>query len=311
MNKIAFVFSGQGAQQVRMGKELYDNFSESKEVFDTASTILGYDISRMCFEGPEEELMLTYNTQPAVLTMSIAAYKILSKKGIKPDVTAGLSLGEYSALVCSGALEFKDVVSFVKNRGRYMQDAVPYGIGGMAAIIGLTEDQVMEVCDKSKDVGIIEAANFNCPGQIVISGEIAAIDKGCEVATQMGALKAIKLSVSGPFHSSMMKKAYDKLVIDIEKLEVKQFEIPLVSNVTADFIDNEEMLRRLMGLQVMCPVQWERTIRKMIDFGVDTFVEIGPGRALSGFIRKVDKGLTVLNVEDLKSLEKTLNVIGG
>lgn len=310
MGKIAFMFSGQGSQYVGMGKELYDTVPASKKVFDDAQAALGMDMAALCFEGPKEELDKTENTQPAVLTVSIAALRALEEKGIKADVTAGFSLGEYSALIYCGALDFCDGVKLVKKRGKYMQEAVPEGIGTMAAILGLSKEKVLEVCSEAQEAGIVEAVNFNCPGQIVIAGEKGAIEKAMILAKEKGAIKTVPLAVSAPFHSSMLKPASMKLEEELHNIELKDIKIPILTNVNADFINEKEEIKPLLKKQAMSPVLWEDIILKMMENGVDTFIEIGPGKTLSGFVKKIDRKAVVLNVEDIKSLNKTLEVLG-
>lgn len=309
MGKIAFLFPGQGAQYVGMGLEFYNNFQCSKEVFDKADEVLNFSISHMCHQGPKEELDLTENTQPAILAASIAALKALETKGVKADIVAGLSLGEYSALVCNGALSFEEAVTLVKKRGRFMQEAVPHGVGTMAAILGLGSEKINEVCSIASEKGIVEPANFNCPGQIVIAGEVAAVEYAMEVAKEKGALKAIRLSVSGPFHTSMLKEAALNLEKELENIEVKDMSIPIITNVTGEFIQGKEDVKKTLTKQVMSSVKWEQSILKMIEEGVDTFIEIGPGKTLSTFARKINRKLKVSNVEDMNSLNKTLELL--
>jgi [acyl-carrier-protein] S-malonyltransferase len=308
MGKVAFIFAGQGAQYIGMGKELAENIQVSKEVFEEADKTLGFEISKLCFEGLKEDLDKTENTQPAILTTSIAALKAMEARGIKPDVVAGLSLGEYSALVCSGVLKFTDAVKLVKKRGKFMQEAVPAGVGTMSAILGLDAEAVREVCKEASDYGIVEPANFNCPGQIVIGGEIEAVKAASEKAKTLGA-KVMPLSVSAPFHTSMLKLAAKKLEEELVNVELGSINVPVITNVTGDYVDNIENIKELLKKQVMSSVLWETTIRKMLEEGVDTFVELGPGKVLSGFIKKIDRKVTVINVEDMKTLEKALEIL--
>lgn len=310
MGKLAFVFAGQGAQAVGMGKELAENFECADRVFDEASEALGFDIKDMIFNGDSETLMITENTQPTIVTMSVAALRVLEEKGIKPDVVAGLSLGEYTAHIASGSLNFADGVRLVKKRGKYIQEEVPVGKGAMAAILALDAEQVRECCKNASELGICSPANFNCPGQIVVSGEVAAVDKCCELAKEMGAKRALKLPVSAPFHCEMLIGAGEKLAKELENVEIMDMQIPVITNVTADYVENKEAIKPYLIKQVSSSVLWEDTIRKMLDDGVDTFVEVGPGKALSGFIKKVSSDVKIFNVEDMASLNKTLEGLG-
>ena len=307
MGKIAFLFAGQGSQAPGMGKELADNFECADRVFDEASEALGFDIKDMIFNGDKETLMITENTQPTIVTMSVAALRVLEEKGIKPDVVAGLSLGEYTAHVASGSLNFKDAVKLVRKRGKFMQEEVPVGKGAMAAILGLDSDTVREAAKKASEFGVCTGANFNCPGQIVVSGEVDAVSKCCEIAKEMGAKRAIMLDVSAPFHCSLLKGAGEKLAKEMENVEVSDMQIPVITNVTAEYINSKEDIKPLLEKQVSSSVLWEDSIRKMIADGVDTFIEIGPGKALTGFMKKINKEVRVFNVEDMASLENTLS----
>lgn len=309
MSKTAFIFPGQGAQYIGMGKELFENIEVCKNIFNIADKELNFELSKLCFEGTDSELNITENTQPAILATSIATLMALKQQGIKCDVTAGLSLGEYSALVCSGAMDFKDAVKLVKKRGRFMQEAVPVGIGTMAAVLGLEANLMEEACSEARTSGIVEIANLNCPGQIVIAGEIAAVELACDRAKEKGAKRAMLLSVSAPFHTSMLKPAADKLEVELQNINFEDITIPVMTNVTGDYVKSKEDIKGNLKLQVMSSVLWEPIIRNMIKDGVDTFVEIGPGKVLSGFIKKIDRKLTVVNVEDMASLEKAVELL--
>jgi [acyl-carrier-protein] S-malonyltransferase len=267
------------------------------------------DITQLIFEGSKEELDLTENTQPAIVTMSTAAYQTISSYGIKPDVVAGLSLGEYSALTASGVFTLSQVVPLVRKRGRFMQEAVPAGIGKMCAILNLAEDKVREACEEAKAFGIVEPANFNCPGQIVIGGENKAVEEAARLAKEKGALKTLDLAVSAPFHTSMLKPAAERLRTELELAAITDMQIPVISNVNAEFVSSTSKIKELLYHQVMSSVLWEQTIRNMIADGVQNFVEIGPGKTLSGFVRKVDRSLKVYNVENMASLEMTVNAL--
>lgn len=303
--KIVFMFSGQGSQYKGMGRELYDNFECAKNIFDIADKSLGFSISEMCFNN-ESELNLTENTQPAILTMSIAALKVLEEKGIKASFTAGLSLGEYCAYVASGAMEFIEAVKLVKQRGKFMSESVPAGQGGMYAVMGLSKQEVELCCKEAEVFGYVAPTNYNAPGQIVIAGISQAADKAAEIAREKGAKMAVKLNVSGPFHTKLLKPASEKLALELEKVNISEMKIPVVTNVTGDIVENYEDIKPLLIKQVMSPVMWEQSMNKLIEMGADTFIEIGPGKALSGFAKRISKDITILNVEDIKSLEKTL-----
>jgi len=309
MGKTAFLFAGQGSQYIGMGKELYDNFSICRDTFKEASESLQMDLTDLIFHGTKEDLDKTENTQPAVVTMTMAAYQTITEYGISPDVVAGLSLGEYSALTASGIFTLSQVVPLVRKRGRYMQEAVPAGVGKMCAILGLSEDKIREACTEAKAFGIVEPANFNCPGQIVIGGENKAVDEAARLAKEKGAMKTIDLAVSAPFHTSMLKPAADKLMLELQSMTIGEFKSPLISNVHADYVKHNSEVKDLLYQQVMSSVLWEQTIRRMIADGVQNFVEIGPGKTLSGFVKKIDRGLKIYNIEDIASLEATASAL--
>ncbi len=307
MSKLAFVFPGQGAQKVGMGKDFYDNYDVAKKMFKEADEALGYSIMKMCFDGPEEDLKLTANTQPAILTISCIANEILKENGIQPEITGGHSLGEYSALVAAGVLNFQDAVALVHKRGSYMQEAVPVGEGGMAAIIGVDRDKIVEVCQQVSAESPVQAVNFNCPGQIVIAGATKGVELAVEELKAAGAKKAVILPVSAPFHSTLMKPAAEKLAVELDKVTISDAKIPVVANVSAEILTKAEDIKASLVAQAASPVLWEDCVARMKEFGADVLLEAGPGKTLCGFNRRIDKTITSLNVEDVASLEKSLD----
>ncbi|MFZ0883175.1 MAG: ACP S-malonyltransferase [Candidatus Acidiferrales bacterium] len=306
MGKLAFLFPGQASQYPCMGRDLAEKFPESKAVFDEADAALGFSISKLCFEGSEEALKQTENTQPAILTVSIAAYRALEKQGIIPDFVAGHSLGEYSALVAAGALDFSTAVKLVRGRGRYMQEAVPAGQGAMAAILGLSPADVAEVCKKAAETEVVSPANMNSPEQTVISGSAAAVKRAVEIASQSGAKRAVILQVSAPFHCAMMLAAQQRLEADLRAANFSNLKFPLITNVDAEAITTGEEARDALIRQVTNPVRWLESIRDMIDNGVTVFVEVGPGKVLTGLLRQIDRSVRVFNVEDSATLQATV-----
>jgi [acyl-carrier-protein] S-malonyltransferase len=309
MGKTAFVFPGQASQYPGMGKELAEKYPAAKAVFDEADKALGFSISQMCFAGSEEELKQTANTQPAILTCSVATYRVLAEKGITPDFVAGHSLGEYSALVAAGSLKFADAVKIVHKRGKYMQEAVPVGEGAMAAIMGLSPAVVTDACKRAAEGRVCSPANLNSPEQTVISGHADAVKRAVEIASQLGAKRAVILAVSAPFHSALMLPAQEKLEKDLRKTDFAALKFPLVTNVDADTETSGDEARDALIRQVTMPVRWEESVRELIEEGVNTFVEVGPGRVLTGLLRQIERSVGTLNVEDEKSLAITIEKI--
>jgi [acyl-carrier-protein] S-malonyltransferase len=310
MSHIAFVFPGQGSQTQGMGKELHDSFLEVRSVFEEADRVLGFPISQLCFGGPQDRLQLTENTQPAILTVSVAAYQVLSARGIRPHYLAGHSLGEYSALVAANSLSLADALRTVRNRGKYMQEAVPVGQGAMAAILGLDETQVADLCEEASRGEVLSPANLNSPVQIVIAGSAAAVHRALGLAKSRGAKKAVLLPVSAPFHCRLMQSAQDRLSQDLAQIPFQNLELPLINNADAAALCCGAHVAESLARQVCAPVRWTETIRKLISLGVRVFVEVGPGKVLCGLVRQIDRSVQTAHVEDLKSLGETLETLG-
>jgi len=304
MKPTAFIFPGQGSQYVGMGKELFENFGVAKQVFEEADDALRLSLSAICFKGPEETLKLTENTQPAVLTTSVAALKVLqAEKGMTPLFTAGHSLGEYTALVASGALTFSEAVKIVRLRGKFMQEAVPVGQGAMAAVLGMEREQIERICDEVSSGEVLTPANFNCPGQIVVAGHTKAVERAIERVKQEGK-KAILLPVSAPFHSPLMKPAGERLEKVLEEISVSDLNIPVVTNVEAEINSSKDRVKGLLVAQVSSPVRWEESMQKMIGKGTEQVLEIGPGKVLSGLMKRIDHRIETKNLEDIQTLKK-------
>lgn len=308
--RTAFLFPGQGAQYVGMGKDIYENFSEARAVYDKVKQITGIDIAEVSFNGPENLLNETKYTQLAILTMSLAILEILKTKNIKAEISAGLSLGEYSALIYSGALSFEEGIKIVQKRGEYMQNLVPDGEWRMAAILGMSDEQVENICNNVKD-GFVVPANYNCEGQIAISGEKEAVEKAEELAKEAGAKRVLELKTSGPFHTIKLKKAAEELRKELDKININKFESKVVKNIDGEIYKAQDDVKDILAKHIISPVRFSKTVQTMMDEGVEKFIEIGPGKTLSGFVKraKTDKPITVMNINDIQTLENTINYL--
>ena len=306
MPKVAFVFPGQGSQYPGMGRELAEAFPAARRVFDEADRALGFPISKLCFEGPAEALQLTANTQPAILTTSVAAAEVLREKGVAPDFVAGHSLGEYSALVAAGALRMEDAVRVVRKRGEYMQEAVPVGMGAMAALLGMEAAAVDAVCVEAAQGEVVSPANLNSPGQVVIAGHATAVNRAVELAKARGAKRAVLLNVSAPFHCALMRPAQERLAVDLDQTPTADLQAPLVNNVDAQLVRDAVSARDGLKRQVTGAVRWDQSMRVLLSEGVELFIEVGPGKVLSGLLRQIERRAECLHVEDVASLNEVL-----
>lgn len=311
MGDIAYLFPGQGSQRAGMGAELYRDYERARQTFDEADSVLQFSLSKLCFEGPEDQLRLTANAQPAILTHSVAAYRALAERGLKPDFAAGHSLGEYSALVVAGSLSFADALALVRKRGEFMQEAVADGAGAMAAIIGLGGDKAEELCKSASQHGVVEVANFNSPEQIVLAGEKKGVEAAAELALGAGAKKTIFLNVSAPFHCSLMRPAKEKLSALLDGVEIKDPSFPIYSNFSAAPSLRAEEVREALKNQVSAPVRWEESMRRMIEAGARRFVEVGPGKVLQGLLKRIDRAAVLYGADQSADLEKTASSIAG
>ncbi|NLY52222.1 MAG: ACP S-malonyltransferase [Firmicutes bacterium] len=308
MGKTAWVFPGQGSQYLGMGRSIAEADSKARALLDGASELLGYDLAALCWEGPEEKLKQTEYTQPALLTVSTMLSSILKSHGLAPNVVAGHSLGEYSALVAAGSLDFETAVTLVARRGRLMEEAVPAGRGTMAVLLGLDYQQVASICREAAQGEVVEPANLNCPGQIVISGHRTAVERAMALGAEQGARRVVELDVSGPFHSSLMRPAAEIFAKDLADADIRDPEVPVIANATADYVQDAAEIRRVLVKQLYSPVRWEETIQRLISQGVDTFIEVGPGRVLAGLIKRISRSVTVVGFQEMEGLEKVLEM---
>lgn len=310
-SSIAFLFPGQGSQAVGMGKELAEKHPVARQTFEEADAALDFSLSQLCFEGPEDQLRLTENTQPAILTVSVATWRVLKEHGVEPVWVAGHSLGEYSAHVATGTLSFADAVRTVRNRGRYMQEAVPVGVGAMAAIVGMETDKVQQICADASEGEVCEPANMNSPEQVVISGNKSAVERAVALATERGAKKAVLLQVSAPFHCSLMQQAQERLAADLKALQMQNPSVPVMCNVDAALVKTADASRDALIRQVTGAVRWDECVRGLIAKGAETFVEVGPGKVLWGLMRQIDRAKTSWQTSDDAALQKALQGLTG
>ncbi len=309
MNKIALVFPGQGSQQVGMGRDLWGQVPEARSIFEQGSQALGIDLVHLCFEGPEDALTLTANAQPAILAVSMAVFVAFQREGLRFDYVAGHSLGEYSALVAAGSLRFDDAICTVRKRGEFMQEAVAPGEGSMAALLGLEKEQVFAVCEEAGGTGVVEVANLNAPGQVVIAGETEAVGLAIRLARERGAKRAVRLQVSAPFHCSLMRPAGERLRGVLQGIPIADPSVPLVNNADADVLTRGVEIPGSLVRQVSSPVRWEEVVRRLVKEGVTLFLELGPGKVLTGLIKRIAKDAIALNAQDLASMRVALDQV--
>lgn len=309
MARCAFVFPGQSSQYVGMGKDLYEVSEIARSTFEEANAALGFDLTNIAFNGPIERLKETLNTQPAIVMVSIALFRVLDSFGVRPEVVAGHSLGEYSALIAAGSITFRDGIQLVRERGRFMEEACPHGKGTMAAVLGLEIEAVEEARKKGEVYGIIDIANLNCPGQVVLSGEVRAIEEACRYALALGAKRCVPLQVSGPFHSRLMAPAARQLEAKLEGVEVRDPAIPFIANVSGEYVGSARVIKENLVKQVISTVQWERSVREMIAGGVEVFIEVGPGSVLTGLIKRISREVRAFSVENSENIKKVLEIL--